>query len=233
MNLCVGTSGYSYKEWKGSFYPDDIAAGDMLQHYATKLPAVEINNTFYRLPRANVLENWAEAVPDGFRFAIKASRRITHLKRLKEPVEEMNYLLDAVQTLGPKLGLVLYQLPPNFKKDLDRFEAFLDLLRPDCRSVFEFRHETWYEDDVFALLRDKGCALCIADVDDEPEPEIVSTAPFGYLRLRRTQYGADDLARWAERVQAQDWDDAYVFFKHEDEASGPEAAAGFLKAAGV
>ncbi len=230
MKLRVGTSGYSYKEWKGSFYPEDLKADEMLRYYAAKLPAVEINNTFYRLPRASVLESWAEQVPEDFRFAIKASRRITHLKRLKGVEEETNYLLDTVDVLGPRLGVVLYQLPPNLKKDLERLETFVELLRPGARSVFEFRHPTWLDDEVYALLRGKGCALCIADVDEEPEPEIVSTAPFGYLRLRRTDYATDDLQRWAERVSSQDWDEAYVFFKHEDEASGPDAAARFLEA---
>ena len=228
MNVRAGTSGYSYKEWKGSFYPEDLAAADMLRHYATKLPTVEINNTFYRLPRANVLENWAGQVPDAFRFAIKASRRITHMKRLKDAGDETAYLLDTLETLGDRLGVVLFQLPPNLKKDLPRLEDFIALLNPDTRAVFEFRHPTWLDDEVFALLQQRGCALCIADVDDEPEPQITSTARHGYLRLRRTTYAEDDLKRWADRIAAQDWNDAYVFFKHEDEASGPEAAARFL-----
>jgi uncharacterized protein YecE (DUF72 family) len=232
MKLRAGTSGYSYKEWKGSFYPQDVAAADMLRHYAGKLPAVEINNTFYRLPRASVLETWAGQVPDDFRFAIKASRRITHMKRLKDAGDETTYLLDTLETLGERLGVVLFQLPPNLKKDLPRLEEFIGLLNPDTRAVFEFRHPTWLDDEVFALLRQRGCALCIADVDDEPEPEIVATAPHGYLRLRRAGYADKDLARWADKIAAQDWTDAYVFFKHEDEASGPDAAARLLEKAG-
>ena len=228
MRLCVGSSGYSYKEWKGSFYPDDLAAADMLQFYATKLPAVEFNNTFYRLPKVSVLENWAQQVPDDFRFAIKASRRITHMKRLKGAEDETGYLLETVQTLGGRLGVVLFQLPPNLKKYLARLQDFIELLTPDTRAVFEFRHVSWNDDEVHACLSERGCALCIADVDDEPEPDIVATARHDYLRLRRTRYNEADLKRWAEKIAAQDWDEAYVFFKHEDEATGPKAATDFL-----
>ncbi len=229
MKLLVGTSGYSYKEWKGSFYPEDLAAAEMLQFYATKLPAVEINNTFYRLPKASVLENWAAQVPETFRFAIKASRRITHMKRLKGAEDETGYLLETVQTLGPRLGVVLFQLPPNLKKDLPRLEDFIALLNPDTRAVFEFRHDSWRDDEVLTCLGDRGCALCIADVDDEPVPDVVATARHGYLRLRRTEYAPADLKRWAQTIASQDWDEAYIFFKHENEASGPRAAAEFLR----
>ncbi len=229
MKLFVGTSGYSYKEWKGSFYPEDLAAAEMLQFYATKLPAVEINNTFYRLPKASVLENWAAQVHETFRFAIKASRRITHMKRLKGAEDETGYLLETVQTLGPRLGVVLFQLPPNLKKDLPRLQDFIALLTPDTRAVFEFRHDSWRDDEVHACLSDRGCALCIADVDDEPVPDVVATARHGYLRLRRTEYAPADLKRWAQTIASQDWDEAYVFFKHENEASGPRAAAEFLR----
>ncbi len=229
MKLRVGTSGYSYKEWKGSFYPEGLAAAEMLQFYATKLPAVEINNTFYRLPKASVLENWAAQVPETFRFAIKASRRITHMKRLKGAEDETGYLLETVQTLGSRLGVVLFQLPPNLKKDLPRLEDFIALLNPDTRAVFEFRHDSWRDDEVLTCLGDRGCALCIADVDDEPVPDVVATARHGYLRLRRTVYAQADLKHWAETIGDQDWDEAYVFFKHEDEAAGPRTAAEFLR----
>ena len=229
MKLHVGTSGYSYKEWKGSFYPEDLAAGEMLKFYATKLPAVEINNTFYRLPKASVLENWAAQVPETFRFAIKASRRITHMKRLKGAEDETGYLLETVQTLGSRLGVVLFQLPPNLKKDLPRLEDFIALLDPDTRAVFEFRHDSWRDDEVLTCLSDRGCALCIADVDDEPVPDVVPTARHGYLRLRRTEYAEADLKRWAQTIGNQDWDQAYVFFKHENEATGPRIAGEFLR----
>ena len=185
MRFSVGTSGYSYKEWKGHFYPEDLAADQMLRFYATKLPAVEINNTFYRLPKASVLENWAEQVPGDFRFALKASRRITHLKRLKEADEETDYLLRTVQTLGDRLGVILFQLPPYLKKDLPRLQQFLELLDDTTRAAFEFRDESWFDDEVFDALRQHGCALCLSDVDDEPAPELVSTAGWGYFRLRR------------------------------------------------
>ncbi len=230
MNVRAGTSGYSYKEWKGSFYPDDLAAGDMLRYYATKLPAVEINNTFYRLPRASVLESWAQQVPDDFRFAIKASRRITHMKRLKDAADETTYLLDTVDTLESRLGVVLFQLPPNLRKDLPRLEQFFDDLSQPVRAVFEFRHESWLDDEVFDCLRQRNCALCAADVDDEPEPDLVRTADWGYLRLRRMSYKKADLARWAAKVQTQSWEEAFVFFKHEDEGAGPKLAAQFIEA---
>jgi len=229
MKMWVGTSGYSYKEWKGSFYPEKIAAGDMLPYYASQLPAVEINNTFYRLPRADVVKAWAEQVHEGFRFSVKASRRITHIKRLKEPGEETRYLLDTIRHFGPALGVVLYQLPPNFKKDMERLREFLEVLGPDIRSVFEFRHETWQDEEVHDLLRKHNCALCLADVDDEPEPELVSTADFGYLRLRRMSYDAAHLKNWMKKVKAQkNWKDAFVFFKHEDAGAGPALAKQFL-----
>ncbi len=231
MKLRVGTSGYSYKEWKGTFYPSDLAADDMLRFYGTKLPAVEINNTFYRMPKASVLESWAEQVPGDFRFAIKASRRITHIKRLKDAGEETAYLLETVQALGERLGVILFQLPPNLKKDLPRLADFIGQLHPETRSVFEFRHESWFDDELLDLLRQRRCALCASDDDEPPEAQVAATAPFGYLRLRRAEYSATDLARWAQRVAAQPWDEAYVFFKHEDEATGPQAAAQFLEIA--
>lgn len=232
MNLCVGTSGYSYKEWKGSFYPDDLAADQMLRHYATQLPAVEINNTFYRLPKAGVLETWAGQVPATFRFAIKASRRITHMKRLKDAGEETGYLLRTAATLGERLGVILFQLPPFLKKDLPRLESFTELLAGGARSVFEFRHPSWFEDDVLACLKSHGCALCLSDTDDGEDAPLVPTAGFGYLRLRRSEYTKADLAAWAGRIRQQPWDEAYVFFKHEDEGAGPRLAGQFLDVAG-
>jgi uncharacterized protein YecE (DUF72 family) len=232
MKLRVGTSGYSYKEWKGSFYPDDLAASDMLGYYATKLPSVEINNTFYRLPRASVLETWAGSVPTEFRFAIKASRRITHLKRLKGADDETGYLQETLGTLGDKLGVVLFQLPPNLKQDLERLTTFVELLTPETRAVFEFRHPSWFGEETYGLLRERRCALCLADVDDEPAPELVPTAPWGYLRLRRSSYTPDELMQWVGRIKDQGWEETYVFFKHEEGASGPALAGQFLDLAG-
>ncbi len=229
MKLHVGTSGYSYKEWKGNFYPEDLPAKEMLSYYSRRLPAVEINNTFYRLPQATMIENWKEQVPDEFRFSIKATQRITHIKRLNNVVEETKYLLDTSGLLGERLGVVLFQLPPNMKKDSGRLKLFLELLPSDARAAFEFRHETWFDEEIFDLLRNKVCALVVSDTDDKPLSEIISTAGWGYLRLRRTAYDENDLADWMKRVEDQKWKDAFVFFKHEDEGIGPKLAAQFLK----
>ncbi len=229
MKLHVGTSGYSYKEWKGNFYPEDLPAKEMLSYYSRRLPAVEINNTFYRLPQATMIENWKEQVPDEFRFSIKATQRITHIKRLNNVVEETKYLLDTSRLLGECLGVVLFQLPPNMKKDSGRLKLFLELLPSDARAAFEFRHETWFDEEIFDLLRNKVCALVVSDTDDKPLSEIISTAGWGYLRLRRTAYDENDLADWMKRVEDQKWKDAFVFFKHEDEGIGPKLAARFLE----
>ena len=229
MRVLAGTSGFSYKEWRGSFYPEDVSANDVLRVYAERLPAVEINNTFYRMPRESVVEGWAAQVPDDFRFSIKATRRITHIKRLKGVEEEVGYLLNALQMLGPKLGIVLFQLPPNFKADPDVLDAFLQLLPPGAPAAFEFRHESWDDDAIRARLAQAGATLCQADVDDAPEPELFPTTERGYVRLRRAQYDREALARWVDRVRSQPWKDAYVFFKHEDEGVGPALAQSFLE----
>ena len=228
MNLYVGTSGYSYKEWKGSFYPEKLAAKDMLPYYASKLPAVELNNTFYRLPQRSMVESWKAQVPGDFRFAVKASQRITHFKRLKEATDETKYMLEIVSALDDRLGAVLYQLPPNMKKDLERLETFLKHLPPDTPAAFEFRHPTWFDDDVLQLLRNDNRALCISDTDDLPVSHIDKTADWGYLRLRRVNYSASDLRDWISRMKAQDWKTTFVFFKHEDEGTGPRLASEFI-----
>lgn len=229
MKTLIGTSGFSYKQWKGAFYPADVSPDEMLRHYADKFAAVEINNTFYRMPRAHVLEGWRDQVPETFRFAVKASRRITHLKRLADVEEPLGYLLEAVATLGARLGVVLYQLPPFMKKDLPRLEAFLAALPETPRAAMEFRNDSWFADDVYDALRARGVALCVADTDDGDHGEIVSTASFGYLRLRRPDYDDGALARWRSRVAAQPWDEAFVYFKHEDAGAGPAMAARFLE----
>ena len=229
MNLHVGTSGYSYKEWKGNFYPEDLPAKEMLSYYSRRLPAVEINNTFYRLPQASMIENWRAQVPDEFRFSIKATQRITHIKRLNNVAEETKYLLGTSGLLGERLGVVLFQLPPNMKKDSGRLKSFLELLPSDTRAAFEFRHETWFDDETFDLLNKKDCALVVSDTDDKPLSEIITTAGWGYLRLRRTAYNENDLVDWMKRVKDQKWEDAFVFFKHEDEGTGPKLAAQFLE----
>jgi uncharacterized protein YecE (DUF72 family) len=228
MNLYAGTSGFSYKEWKGSFYPEDLAAADMLRFYAGRLPAVEINNTFYRLPKESMLAGWAAQVPPAFRFALKASQRITHMKRLRGAEGETEVLMQVAGALGPTLGPILFQLPPNLKVDVARLAAFLELLPPGARAAFEFRHPSWAASEVHEVLAARRCALCVADVDEEPEPEISRTADWGYLRLRRQDYPAAALTRWLERIRDQGWESAYVFFKHEDAGAGPRLAGQFL-----
>ncbi len=229
MNLYAGTSGYSYKEWKGHFYPEKIAPDQMLQFYSTKLPAVEINNTFYRLPKRELLENWGEQVPPDFRFAVKASQKITHMKRLKNVAEETDYLMDVVGALERKLGVVFFQLPPNFKKDIERLGAFLETLPKEVPVAWEFRHATWFDDEVYDLLRKHNAALCLADADDDLEVPLVSTATWGYMRLRRPGYPPDEMKQWFKWVRDQKWKDAFVFFKHEDAGAGPKMAMEFLQ----
>jgi uncharacterized protein YecE (DUF72 family) len=228
MRVLAGTSGYSYKEWKGSFYPEDLPASEMLRYYAARLPAVEINNTFYRMPKASLLSGWAEQVPDGFRFVLKASQRITHQKRLREAGEEVGYFFRVATTLGDRLGPVLFQLPPNLKRDLPRLADFLALLPPASRSAFEFRHESWFDDEVFEALRSRGAALCIAEDEDLSTP-FEMTAAWGYLRLRRQDYGEADIAAWADRIRGKPWSEVYVFFKHEEGGAGPRLAAELLR----
>jgi len=228
MQILAGTSGFSYKEWKGRFYPEGLPNAEMLAYYSGRLPSVEINNTFYRLPRESVLEGWAEQVPSDFKFVIKASRRITHFKRLKGAEEETGYLLRTLGVLGDKLGAVLFQLPPNMKRDVERLEAFLSGLGDPGRAAFEFRHPTWFEDETYDCLRSHGAALCAADTDEE-ETEIVQTAPWGYIRLRKIDYGEAALAEWASQVGDTGWERAFVFFKHEDDAGGPRMAERFLE----
>lgn len=229
MNLLVGTSGYSYKEWKGSFYPEKIPAKEMLRYYSERLSTVEINATFYRMPQKSVLENWKEQVPPTFRFSLKASQRITHFKRLKETEEETKYFLETASALEGQLGVVLFQLPPNMKKDLPRLESFLAQLPPATPAAFEFRHPTWFDDDVLDLLRSQNRPLVVSDTDDMPTTYIDKTADWGYLRLRRVNYSEENLSEWVERIRAQDWKETFVFFKHEDEGTGPKLAAQFLK----
>lgn len=232
MNLYVGTSGYSYKEWKGTFYPDDLPDKQMLKYYGERFRSVEINNTFYRMPKASVLEAWADVVPADFKFVLKASQEITHKKRLKDANDSVMYLLDVASVLQGRLGPFLFQLPPFMKKDAPRLGEFLKLLPRGYRAAFEFRHQSWFDEEVFGLLRDHGSVLCIAEAENDLEIPFVSTADWGYLRLRRPDYGDAELRAWAERVSAQNWGDAFIFFKHEDEGKGPQMARRFLELAG-
>jgi uncharacterized protein YecE (DUF72 family) len=228
MQWYAGTSGYSYKPWKGPFYPSDLPDDQMLAYYAERLPAVEINNTFYRMPRTSVLEKWADSVPSSFRFVIKASRRITHIHRLKDAGEPTGYLLNAVKVLGDRLGALLFQLPPNLPCDRDRLSTFLDLLPEGTPAAFEFRHPSWVDPDVRAMLAERGAALCIAEgEDDQPLPELPES-PWLYLRLRRPDYTDADLRGWIERGRASGAQSGFVFFKHEDDGAGPAMAARFL-----
>jgi uncharacterized protein YecE (DUF72 family) len=231
MNLYVGTSGYSYKEWKGSFYPKDLPADQMLRYYAERYGTVEINNTFYRMPKTSVVEAWAAEVPDGFKFVIKASRRITHILRLRNAAEPVSFLIKAADAMKDRLGALLFQLPPNLKKDVPRLTDFLRLLPSSQRAAMEFRHQSWFDDEVFAALREHNAALCIAEAEDELDIPFVSTANWGYLRLRLPEYTDADLKSWIQRVQSQNWSDAFVFFKHEDQGKGPQMASRFLKLA--
>lgn len=232
MRVLAGTSGYSYKEWKRTFYPEDLPADEMLRYYASKLPAVEINNTFYRMPKAEMLSRWAEEVPDGFRFALKASQQITHRRRLKDAADPVGYFFKVAVTLGDRMGPVLFQLPPNLKKDLPRLTDFLAILPPASRCAFEFRHESWFEDDVFEALKAGGRALCVAE-DEELATPFQATTDWGYLRLRRQDYAESDLRYRAARLLAQPWSEAYVFFKHEEGGKGPKLAESLTKILGT
>jgi uncharacterized protein YecE (DUF72 family) len=227
--LLAGASGYSFKEWKGTFYPQDIKPDGMLAWYVERLPTVEINNTFYRMPRTTMLENWAAASPTDFRFAIKASRRITHLARLKaeSAAEPLGFFYRNLAALGVKRGPVLFQLPPNLKKDLPRLSAFLSLLPEDHRAAFEFREDSWFADDVYDALERAGAALCLSERSDDAPPPLVETAPWGYVRLRLEAYGEDDLRRWAQRLAATSWHTTYAYFMHEPTA--PAYAQALMK----
>ena len=218
--LLAGASGYSFKDWCGTFYPDKIKSGDMLGYYAERLPTVEINNTFYRMPRETMLEDWAAATPEGFRFAIKASRRITHMSRIKaeSSAEPLGYLYKALAGLGPKRGPVLFQLPPNLKKDLPRLVDFLALLPEGHGAAFEFRNREWFSDDVYAALKAAGAALVLSEREDNEPPPLVETAAWGYLRLRLETYDEGMLDKWARTIAATGWRESFVYFMHEPTA---------------
>ncbi len=218
--LWAGASGYSFKEWLGTFYPEKIKPDQMLAYYAGRLPTVEINNTFYRMPNAETLENWRATTPEGFRFAIKASRRITHMARIKaeSAADSVDFLYRNLAALGPKRGAVLFQLPPNLKKDLPRLVEFLRLLPPEHRAAFEFRNESWFSDDVYDALKGAGATLCLSEREDNAPPPLVETAAWGYVRLRLETYSDDQLRAWAGRLEATSWREIYVYFMHEPTA---------------
>jgi uncharacterized protein YecE (DUF72 family) len=233
MNLYVGTSGFSYPEWKGAFYPADLSAKQMLNYYGGRFRSVEINNTFHRMPGPAALEAWASEVPADFKFALKAPQRITHQQRLADADESVSYLLEVAGVLRERLGPLLFQLPPDFPKDLARLRGFLRSIPPKYyRVAFEFRHPSWFDEDVYALLRRHQAALCIAEAENGLEVPVVATADWGYLRLRRQDYGVAELKKWLKRVRGQDWSDAFIYFKHEDQARGPQFAQRFQELAG-
>ena len=226
MRLHVGTSGYNYDAWRGSFYPEDLPAKKMLAYYAERFDTVEINYSFYRKPTPKILQGWAAQVPSLFRFALKAWQRITHQKRLRDCAELVESFADTARSLGARLAPILYQLPPNLKADLPLLRDFLHQLPRDLRAAFEFRHATWFGDETYAALREAGASLCIAESEELATPP-VRTADFAYLRLRRLDYDAAALAKWAEFVRGCPGD-VFVYFKHEDEARGPAFAKEFL-----
>ncbi len=226
MELRVGTSGFSYAPWKGSFYPEKIKAAEMLRFYASRFETVEINATFYRMPSEALLAGWATQVGEAFRFSLKAPQRITHQLRLREADDVARRLVEVGQTLKDRLGPLLFQLPPNFKKDVPRLVEFLGALPPGLEVVFEFRHPSWFDDEVQTLLRARGACLCWEESEELASP-FVATSTFGYLRLRKLAYPDEALRVWVERLRAQPWQRAYVYFKHEDSGSGPQFAERF------
>ena len=228
MAVWIGTSGYNYPEWRGSFYPEKFPAGKMLPYYAERFTTVEINYTFYRMPNAKTIAGWDAQTPAGFTFALKAPKRITHDARLKDVDEPLRYFVDTARTLGPKLGPLLFQLPPFFKKDLERLGDLLTQFPPDVRCAWEFRHASWFDADVYDALRTANAALCVADTAEGTTP-LEATADFGYVRLRDEGYGQKALEEWVAKLQgmAAGWSDAFVFFKHEGKGEGPKLAAKF------
>ena len=224
MKFWIGTSGFQYAEWKGNFYPEDLPTAQMLPFYAERFSTTEINYTFHRIPAPKTIENWKTLTPEKFRFALKAPQKITHWSKLRDCVDTLEYFLKVAGGLGERLGPVLFQLPPTFKKDADVLNSFLREL-PDMRTAFEFRHESWFDDEIFNLLKSRNVALCIADTDALNTPKKI-TADYGYLRLRREDYTNSDIDHWTDFVREQEavWKDAFVYFKHEESGIGPKLA---------
>ena len=225
MNIWIGTSGFQYAEWKGTFYPEGLPAAKMLPFYAERLSSTEINYTFRRIPSAKTIQGWWEATPEHFKFSLKAPQKITHFAKLRGCADTLRYFCQVIADLESKLGVVLFQLPPAFKKDAALLASFLEEIPPGMRAAFEFRHESWLDDEVFALLKNKSVALCIAESEKLSTP-IVATADYGYLRLRREDYGSADMLRWAQAIREKSgvWSDAFVYLKHEESGIGPKLA---------
>lgn len=228
--IWFGTSGFSYKEWRPMFYPEGLSDKQFLQYYSSRLNSVEIDYTFYRMPSPKTIDGWKAATPDHFRFTLKASQQITHRQRLKVPSEALDYFVTTAAGLGDRLGLILYQLPPFFKCDRDRLEAFLAVLPRGTRAAFEFRHESWFNEDVYRALRDRGAALCVHDADDHTTP-LELTANFTYVRLRRSEYSEADRRQWQDRISrwAADGAEVFAYIKHEDNPNAPLIALDFAK----
>ena len=229
MNFWIGTSGFQYTEWKGNFYPEDLSTAKMLSFYAGRFATTEINYTFHRIPAQKTIENWKTQTPEKFRFALKAPQKITHWAKLRDCVNTLDYFCKMVTDLDERLGPVLFQLPPAFKKDADVLSSFLREF-PDLRAAFEFRHESWFDEEIFELLKSRNIALCIADTDTITTPKKI-TANYGYLRLRREDYTDEDVSRWSEFVceQNANWSDAFIYFKHEESGIGPKLARQMIK----
>ena len=225
MNIWIGTSEFQYTEWKGNFYPEDLPAAKMLPFYAERLSTTEINYTFHRIPSPKTIDNWNKLTPEKFRFALKAPQKVTHFAKLRDCTDTLRYFHQTVSALGAKLGPVLFQLPPSLKKEATVLAAFLEEIPSGMRAAFEFRHASWFDDEVIALLKGRNAALCIADSEKLTAP-LVATADFGYLRLRREDYQTSDVARWAEvvRKHAASWGDVFIYFKHEEAGIGPKLA---------
>ena len=234
MTIWIGTSGYNYPEWRGSFYPEKFAAAKMLPYYAERFRTVEINYTFYRAPNEKILDGWNKATPEQFKLTLKAPKRITHDRRLRECAEPVRQFFETAASLGPKLGALLFQQPPNLKKDVALLDSFLDTFPPRVCAAFEFRHESWLDEEVYARLRARNLALCVADSERLSTPVVV-TANYGYFRLRDEGYTADDIARWGDaiREKASSCDDVFVYFKHEESGKGPAFALELMRVLGI
>jgi uncharacterized protein YecE (DUF72 family) len=232
--IWVGTSGYNYPEWKGHFYPSDLPTAKMLPYYAARFPTVEINYTFYRMPNEKLVGGWSEQTPEPYRLTLKAPRRITHDSRLKNAGELVQGFCRVAASLGPKLGALLFQLPPNLKKDLAVFDAFLEELPPRVCAAFEFRNPSWFDAEIFDRLKARNLALCVSDSEKLSAPVTV-TADYAYFRLRDEGYTPDDIARWADTIQQHTsaCKDVFVYFKHEDEGKGPEFAQLLMQRLGI
>lgn len=232
MKVWIGTSGFQYTEWKGKFYPEDLPAADMLSFYSGKFSTTEVNYTFHRIPAPKTIENWRTRTPETFRFALKAPQKITHWSKLRDCSDTLEYFCRVVISLGERLGPLLFQLPPTFKKDAAVLSSFLREF-PSMRAAFEFRHESWFDEEIFELLRSRNIALCVADTDTIDTPRQI-TADYGYLRLRREGYAKTDIERWADFVREQraNWIDAFVYFKHEESGIGPKLAQQMIELVG-